>query len=86
MTKYKDVNIDELFPDFGCGPVTDFYVYSRTNNPEGATEGTYARYVGTAEHYTDAKGLEHIVTATADVIGGDVYPVGLCIKEENDDE
>ena len=82
MTKYKDVNIDELFPDFGYGPVTDFYVYSRTNNPEGATEGTYAKFVGTAEHYTDAKGLEHIVNATADVLGRDVLPVGLCVVEK----
>jgi len=82
MTKYKDVNIDELFPDFGYGPVTDFYVYSRTNNPEGATEGTYAKFVGTAEHYTDAKGLEYIVNATADVLGGDVLPVGLCVVEK----
>jgi len=79
MTEYKDVIIDELFPNCGYGPVTDLYVYSRTNNPEGATKGTYAKFVGTTNHYTEAKDLEVVVNATAEVIGGDLLTVGLCV-------
>lgn len=82
MHNYKDADIDELFPDCGYGPVADFYVYSRENNPDGVTKGTFVQFVGTAEHYTEAKNIEAIVQATAKVLMWDEAAVGLAVVEK----
>lgn len=82
---YKTITLDELYPEdcrSGCALEYghDLFVYSVTNNPDGAGPWTGAKYMGVAETYTQAADLMAAAEAASDAIGSSVYPVEFCIK------
>ena len=85
---YHTTTVEELYPE-----VTDYrplrlYVYSTTNNPDGAGKGTNARLLGYAENYSTAMDLwEAAVAASRAIYGsrGDAE-IGLCVEKPQADD
>ena len=81
---YKTVTLEELYPEDEHGntdyELFDLFVYSVTNNPDGADAGTAAKYIGTSESYTQAADLMVAAEAASEAIGGGVYPVEFCLS------
>lgn len=83
---YRTTTVEELYPDTADCKHMDLYVYSITNNPEGAGKGTDARLLGYADNYTTAHDLWDAATATARAIygpSGDAE-IGLCVIDTNE--
>jgi hypothetical protein len=81
---YRTTTVEELYPE-----VTDYrplrlYVYSTTNNPEGAGKGTAARLLGYAENYSTAQDLWEAAVAAARAIYGQSgdEEIGLCVEQD----
>jgi hypothetical protein len=79
---YHTTTVEELYPE-----ITDYrplwlYVYSTTNNPDGAGKGTNAQLLGYAENYSTAQDLWEAAVATARAIYGrdGDDEIGLCVK------
>jgi hypothetical protein len=78
---YRTVTVEELYPTVTSGGEYELFVYSTTNNPDGATRGTFAKSIGGVEGYTQAADLWAAAQATALVLGGS--PVGLAVLCED---
>jgi hypothetical protein len=78
---YRTTTVEELYPESTDYRPLRLYVYSTTNNPDGAGKGTDAKLMGYAESYTTAADLWGAAIATARAIygpSGDAE-IGLCI-------
>lgn len=82
---YRTVTVEDLYPDVSAYKRHSLYVYSVTNNPDGAGDGTAAKYIGTTENYSQAADLWMAAQAAASAIYGDGghEEVGLCIEENS---
>jgi len=80
---YRTTTVEELYPDLGDYKAVKLYVYSTTNNPNGAGKGTDAKLLGWAESYTTAADLWDAATATARAIYGQSGSdeIGLCVEQ-----
>jgi hypothetical protein len=78
---YRTTTIEELYPDTTTYNPLRLYVYSTTNNPDGAGKGTSAQLLGWAENYSVAMDLWEAAVATARAIYGrdGDDEIGLCI-------
>jgi hypothetical protein len=79
---YRTTTVEELYPEVTDYKPLKLYVYSVTNNPEGAGNGTDARLLGCAESYSTAADLWDAAVATARAIygpSGDAE-IGLCVE------
>jgi hypothetical protein len=82
---YRTTTVEDLYPDLGEYKVIKIYVYSVTNNPDGAGKGTDAQLLGWAEGYTTAADLWDAAIATARAIYGPSgsAEIGLCVEQGN---
>lgn len=80
--RYRTVTLQELFPDSACDGDYELFVYTTTNNPDGACEGTYAQSIGSCEGYSQAADLMHAAEAAAKAIYGQsgCQEIGFCIE------
>ena len=83
LKRFRTASIHEIY-DGAREPRIDLYVYSTTDNPNGAGEGTYAHYIGTADSYAMAELLWDAAVGTARAIGGynAALEIGLCVDTD----
>ena len=83
---YRTTTVEELYPEVGDYRLLHLYVYSTTNNPDGAGKGTDAQPIGFAENYTQAADLWDAATAAARAIYGPSgsAEIGLCVIDTNE--
>jgi hypothetical protein len=85
MNVFRTTTVEELYPDTISHNLMCLYVYSTTNNPDGAGKGTSAQLLGWAENYSVAMDLWEAAVATARAIygrDGDAE-IGLCVIDTN---
>lgn len=83
LKKFRSVSLHELYAG-GREPTIDLYVYTTTNNPNGAEEGTDGRYIGTADSYSLAADLLAAAEGAAKAIYGSQghLEIGLCVDAD----
>lgn len=82
LKKFRTASIADLYA--GSEPCLDLYVYSTANNPDGATIGTDAHFIGTADSYGGAYDLWDAARGAAKAIFGShgADEIGLCIDAD----
>lgn len=80
--RYRTTTINDLYPDpKDMDNEHELFVYSTTNNPDGASAGTDAKSMGVANGYTHAADLWEAAEAAAKAIYGPDgdREIGLCV-------